>query len=66
MEITEIKYGGHYLWNHSLRGGYGYSELIPVICCGIGKTMVMITVPLKSGKFKNVWVLPKNLKNNEK
>jgi hypothetical protein len=50
------------IWLHQLRGGYSYTELIPITVVKLSAKRVQVEAPLKNSGTKRVSVNPANLR----
>jgi hypothetical protein len=48
-------------WRYTPRGGYGWTQRIPVVVSSIGPKRIRVRAPLKGGGEKLVWVNPESL-----
>lgn len=65
LAVAELRPGLPVSWRHELRGGYGYTELIPAVVVRCGTRRVLIQVRRKDDTLVERWVRPENLRVRE-
>lgn len=59
---TTLAPGQRATWRRTMRGGYGYTEDVPVVIRRVCRERITVEAPLRGGGVKVVSVLPCSLR----